>query len=329
MRPFSYSRVADDKAAVAAAGAQNAKFLGGGTNLVDLMKHEIERPETLVDVSRLPHEEIEQTESGLRIGAAVTNSALAADAVVREKYPLLSTALLSGATQQLRNRATTGGNFLQRTRCQYFYDTQRACNKREPGSGCDAIGGLNRFHAILGASENCIAVHPSDMAVAMVALGADAETVLPQGGVRTIPADALHRLPGDTPHIDHQLAQGELITHVVLHKAPQYQMYRKVRDRSSYAFAVVSIGIAFDLLEGHFMKIRIAFGGVAHKPWRAARAEEVLEGKAPSRALFEEAADAELAEAKGQGDNDFKIPLMRRLIVASLTEMTSAQEKAA
>lgn len=326
MKPFEYSRVSDDKAAVAAAQAANAKFLGGGTNLVDLMKLEIEQPDMLVDVSRLPHEEIEQTEEGLRIGAAVTNSALAADPVVRKSYPLLSTALLSGATMQLRNRATTGGNFLQRTRCQYFYDTQRACNKREPGSGCDAIGGLNRFHAILGASENCIAVHPSDMAVAMVALGADIETMLPEGGGRTLPADGLHRLPGTTPHIDHQLRQGELITHVVLPKGAKHQLYRKVRDRSSYAFAVVSIGIAFDLLEGHFMNIRVGLGGVAHKPWRAARAEEVLEGKAPSPELFAKAADAELAEAKGQGDNDFKIPLMRRLIIASLTEMTTGQE---
>jgi xanthine dehydrogenase YagS FAD-binding subunit len=329
MKTFDYTRAADDKAAVSSAQAQGARYLGGGTNLVDLMKHEIERPDALVDVSRLPHEAIEQMDDGLRIGAAVTNSALAGDPLIREHYPLLSTALLSGATMQLRNRATTGGNFLQRTRCQYFYDTQRACNKREPGTGCDAIGGLNRFHAILGASEQCIAVHPSDMAVAMVTLGAHVETMMAEGGGRTLPVDALHRLPGDTPHIDHQLRHGELITHVLLPKAAKHQLYRKVRDRSSYAFAVVSIGIAFDLEEGHFMNIRIGLGGVAHKPWRAARAEEVLEGKAPSPELFAEAADAELAEAKGYGHNDFKIPLMRRLIIASLGEMTAKQELAA
>ncbi|MCO6391172.1 xanthine dehydrogenase family protein subunit M [Aliihoeflea aestuarii] len=329
MKPFNYSRAADDKAAVTSARGQGARYLGGGTNLIDLMKHEIEQPDALVDVSRLPHEAIEETGDGVRIGAAVTNSALAGDPIIRERYPLLSTALLSGATMQLRNRATTGGNFLQRTRCQYFYDTQRACNKREPGSGCDAVGGLNRFHAILGASEQCIAVHPSDMAVAMVALGAHVETALGEGSGRTLPADALHRLPGDTPHIDHQLRHGELITHVVLPKAAEHQLYRKVRDRSSYAFAVVSIGVAFDLLEGNFMNVRIALGGVAHKPWRAARAEEILEGKAPSPELFAKAADAELAEARGYGHNDFKIPLMRRLIIASFGEMTAKQENAA
>lgn len=322
MRPFSYTRAEDDKAALVAA-AGGARYLGGGTNLVDLMKHEIDAPEALVDVSRLPHGEIEETAEGLRVGAAVTNTALASDPLVREKYPMLSKALLSGATVQLRNRATTGGNLLQRTRCQYFYDTTRACNKRAPGSGCDALGGLNRFHAILGASEDCIAVHPSDMAVAMVALGAEIETMLPEGKQRTLPVEALHRLPGNTPHVETQLRPGELITHVVLPKSRGHQHYRKVRDRSSYAFAVASIGVAFDLLEGHFFNIRIALGGVAHKPWRAARAEAMLEGEAPQAALHGEAARAELAEARGRGHNDFKIALVERLMVGVLSEMTA------
>jgi xanthine dehydrogenase YagS FAD-binding subunit len=331
MKAFTYERATSPAQATAAAGrVAGSRFVAGGTNLLDLMKLEIEAPRHLIDVNGLGFDRIEPTlEGGLRIGALVRNTDLAADPRIRRDYGVLSRALLAGASGQLRNMATTAGNLLQRTRCPYFYDPNMPCNKRKPGSGCAALGGYSRQLAVIGGSEACIATHPSDMAVAMRLLDAVVETVRTDGASRSIPIAELHRLPGDTPHIDHQLAQGELITHVVLHKAQEFQMYRKVRDRSSYAFAVVSIGIAFDLLEDHFLRIRIGLGGVAHKPWRAARAEEVLEGKAPSRALFEKAADAELAEATGQGENDFKIPLMRRLIVASLTEMTTTQEKAA
>lgn len=328
MKPFDYVRAGSAEEAVSK-GA-DGRFLGGGTNLVDLMKLEIERPDRLVDVSRLASGEISKTDEGLRVGAGVTNTALANHPAVRDRYPLLSTALLSGATQQLRNKATVGGNFLQRTRCQYFYDQFRACNKRAPGSGCDAIDGLNRFHAILGASEHCIAVHPSDMAVAMAALDAVVETLRPDGSTRRIPANALHRLPGDTPHIDHVLEQGELITHVILPASPQgRQLYRKVRDRSSYAFAVVSIGAALELENGQMANVRIALGGVAHKPWRAERAENVLEGGRPSADLFAQAADAELAEAVGQGHNDFKIDLSRRLIIAALRDLSEGKQEIA
>ena len=324
MKPFRYER------AETAKPDARARYLGGGTNLVDLMKLGIETPDRLVDVSRLDAS-IAEADGGLRIGAAATNAAVAAHPQVRSRYPLLAEALLSGATQQLRNRATTGGNFLQRTRCQYFQDRGRACNKREPGSGCDALEGLNRFHAILGASRHCIAVHPSDMAVAMAALDAQVATMTPGGGGREIAAAELHRLPGDEPQRDTVLEPGELITHVILPAgAPALQSYRKVRDRASYAFAVLSIGVALDLADGRMANVRIALGGVAHKPWRAEKAEAVLEGAAPSADVFAKAADAELADAKGYGHNDFKVPLARRLIVAALRDLTQANvEKAA
>lgn len=328
MKPFEYVRAGSAQDAVRQ-GAEG-RYLGGGTNLVDLMKLEIEKPDRLVDVSRLASDQIEDGPDGLRVGAGVSNTALAAHPVVRQRYPLLSTALLSGATQQLRNKATVGGNFLQRTRCQYFYDGFRACNKREPGSGCDALEGLNRFHAILGASEHCIAVHPSDMAVAMAALDAGVETLKPDGSNRCIPARSLHRLPGDMPHIDHVLEEGELITHVLLPASPpSRQLYRKVRDRSSYAFAVVSIAAAFDLQEGRMINARISLGGVAHKPWRAEGAESVLEGASPSASVFAEAAEAELAAAVGQGHNDFKIELSKRLIIAALRELSERRQEIA
>ncbi len=323
MKPFSYAR------ATGAEAQRNVRYLGGGTNLLDLMKLEIERPDRLVDVSRLD-QTIEDVEGGLKIGAAVTNSMLAADPRIRQRYPLLSTALLSGATQQLRNKATTGGNFLQRTRCHYFYDTARDCNKREPGSGCDALEGLNRQHAILGTSEHCIATHPSDMAVAMAALDAMIVTVRAGAQGREIAARDLHRLPGDTPQIDHVLEQGELITHVLLPaNPPTFQAYRKVRDRASYAFALVSVAIAFELDEGRFKNVRLALGGVAHKPWRAEKAEALLEGKAPSPTLFAEAADAELVDARGHGQSKFKVPLTKRLIIAVLRDMTAGQTEMA
>ncbi|VVT26662.1 xanthine dehydrogenase family protein subunit M [Rhizobium sp. EC-SD404] len=316
MTPFTFERA--DKAAASA----GARYLGGGTNLIDLMKLEIERPEHLVDVSRLPGD-ISETDGAVVVGASVTNAALSADPLIRERYPLLSTALLSGATQQLRNKATTGGNFLQRTRCHYFYDTARACNKREPGSGCDALEGHNRFHAILGASEHCIAVHPSDMAVAMAALDAEVRTKTADGEGRTIPVSDLLRLPGDTPERDHVLDDGELIVEVRLPaNPPARQLYRKVRDRASYAFAVVSVAVALDVENGVLKNVRIALGGVAHKPWRAKKAERVLEGAAVDASIFAQAADAELQDAVGRGDNDFKIPLVRRLIVATLRDLT-------
>lgn len=317
MRPFSYERAADPQQALSA----GARFLGGGTNLIDLMKLEIETPERLVDVSRISRE-IEETEDGLAIGAGVTNSALAAHPLVRERYPLLSAAILAGASQQLRNKATTGGNFLQRTRCQYFYDTARACNKRSPGSGCDALDGFNRFHAILGASENCIAVHPSDMAVAMVALDAAIHTIAADGSRLTLAADELLRLPGDTPHVEHRLEPGELIVGVTLPPGPPArQSYRKVRDRASYAFALVSLALAADLDGGTMRNVRIVLGGVAHKPWRASGAEELLEGKPASPGLFDEAAETALEGAIGRGRNDYKIPLARRLIRAGLRDL--------
>ncbi|UHQ54946.1 MULTISPECIES: FAD binding domain-containing protein [unclassified Microbulbifer] len=321
MRPFDYQRIG----AVEEIGAQasdRASFLAGGTNLVDLMKHEIETPEQLLDISRLDLARIEDGEDGsLQVGTLVTNTALASDARVRQRWPLLSAALLAGATAQLRNRATTGGNLLQRTRCYYFYDTARPCNKRNPGEGCGAFSGHNRIHAILGASEQCIATHPSDMAVAMVALDAGVRLRAPDGSERELPVEELHRLPGDEPQRDTVLAPGELITWVHLPAPPPgRQVYRKVRDRSSYAFALVSVGVILALKDGTVSSVRIAFGGVAHKPWRARKAEAALQGRPATEEAFLKAANAELADAKGYGGNDFKIPLARRTLVAVLRD---------
>ena len=324
MKPFEYERLENshDLSAVA-----NGRYLGGGTNLIDLMKHQIETPDVLVDVTRAGMDTIEQRDGAVLVGSQVSNTDLAAHPLIRKHYSVLSTALLSGATQQLRNKATTGGNFLQRTRCQYFYDTKRACNKRQPGSGCDAMNGLNRFHAILGESENCIAVHPSDMAVAMAALDAFVLTRKPDGSERRIPAADLHRLPGDRPDLDHVLEQGELIVGVELpEKPPKLQAYRKVRDRSSYAFAVVSAAVALDVDEGQMRNVRIGLGGVAHKPWRASKAEAALEGKAPDTALFMQAMHAEMADATGHGHNDFKITLAPRVVVSMLKQLTGLGE---
>lgn len=324
MKPFDYHRLESEQALEI---ARSGRFLAGGTNLIDLMKHQIETPSVLVDVTRAGMDTITETEDGILIGSQVSNTDLASHPAIRRDYPLLSSALLSGATQQLRNKATTGGNFLQRTRCQYFYDTTRACNKREPGSGCDALEGLNRYHAILGASAHCIAVHPSDMAVAMVALDAVVHTRKPDGEKRQIPATALHRLPGERPDIDHVLETSELITAVELPGSPpRLQAYRKVRDRASYAFAVVSAAVALDLDNGRMSNVRIALGGVAHKPWRAYKAEEVLDGAVPSDAIFARAMDAEMAEAEGYGHNDFKIELAPRVVSAVLRELTGATE---
>ncbi|MCW4117117.1 xanthine dehydrogenase family protein subunit M [Aurantimonas sp. MSK8Z-1] len=323
MRPFDYTRATAPQEAAAMAAAGAAKFIAGGTNLLDLMKLQVETPEKLVDVTRLPMKDIAAEGDGLKIGALVPNSDLAADERVRRDYPVLSRALLAGASGQLRNKATTGGNLLQRTRCYYFYETSARCNKREPGSGCDAIGGFNRIHAILGTSDACIATHPSDMAVAMRALDAEIETLTPDGATKRHPIADFHRLPGDTPNVETVLSPGELITAVHL-PAPLggTQIYRKVRDRASYAFALVSIAAIVTMDAGKIGTVRLAFGGVAHKPWRNEAVEAALAGETPSAALFDKAADILLAEAKGFGENDFKIPLARRTLAAVLAEAT-------
>ncbi|MGA9525570.1 MAG: xanthine dehydrogenase family protein subunit M [Myxococcaceae bacterium] len=325
MKPFTYERVTDSRTAVSAVREEGAKFISGGTNLLDLMKLEIERPTHLVDISRLPLREIESLpDGGLRIGSQVSNSDLAVDRTVRTRYPLLSQAVLSGASGQLRNKASVGGNLLQRTRCAYFYDTASACNKRDPGAGCAALGGLNRIHAILGASDACIATHPSDMAVALVALQAEVELLSPDQQVRRVPIGDFHLLPGDTPHIETVLAQGELITAVVLPPPPEgRQLYRKVRDRASYEFALVSVA-AIVATDGEAIRtVRVALGGVAHKPWRAVEAEALLMGAPPSMANFRAAADAALAKAMGRGHNDFKIELARRTMCRTLEQASA------
>ena len=313
MKSFSYERARNPgEAAASAMRRPDAKFIAGGTNLLDLMKLEIETPPHLIDVNGLALDKIEPTpEGGLRVGALVRNTDLAADARVRRDYAVLSRALLAGASGQLRNKATTAGNLLQRTRCPYFYDTNQPCNKRRPGSGCAAIGGFSRQHAVVGASEACIATHPSDMAVAMRALDAVVETVRPDGAARTIPIAEFHRLPGDTPHIETTLAPGELITAVTLPKpVGGTQVYRKVRDRASYAFALVSVA-AIVQRDGTG---RVALGGVAHKPWRieAAEAEMPRGARAVAARL--------LADARPTRDNAFKLALAERTLGAVLTE---------
>ncbi|MFF2145137.1 FAD binding domain-containing protein [Kitasatospora sp. NPDC058190] len=325
MKPFDYLSPADAAAAVrGVAGNPGAVFLGGGTNLVDHLKLGVVEPGVVVGTAGLLPAEIEEIGDGaLRIGAGVSNSELAADPRVRERFPVLSQALLSGASGQLRNMATVGGNPLQRTRCVYFQDVTTPCNKREPGSGCSAIGGWTRNHAILGASEHCIAVHPSDMAVAMAALEARVRVLGPDGE-RTIPFVDLHRLPGDTPERDTVLEHGELITAIDLPALPiaRRSAYRKVRDRASYAFALVSVAAALDVESGVIVDARVAFGGVAHAPWRAYRAEETLRGSTASVRSYRAAADAELADARPAeglyGGNAFKIPLLRRTLAATL-----------
>jgi xanthine dehydrogenase YagS FAD-binding subunit len=327
MRAFTYQRASDVLEATSAGAASDAvRFIAGGTNLLDLMKLEIETPSHVVDISRLPLKGIEATpEGGLRVGALVTNSDLAADPIVRQRYPLLSQALLAGASGQLRNRATVGGNLLQRTRCFYFYDRAMSCNKRLPGSGCAAIQGFNRIHAVLGASDQCIAAHPSDMAVAMAALDARVETFAADGSLRTLALDKLYRPPGNTPHIEANLKPGELIGSVVLPTpAAGRQTYRKVRDRASYAFALVSVAALLDVDGDRIRNARVAFGGIAPKPWRSFEAERTLTGNAPQRKLFEAAADAALKEARGFGHNDFKIVLARRTLVAALEHLASS-----
>ena len=325
MKPFSYQRASDVASACASAAQPTAKFIAGGTNLVDLMKLQIETPAQLVDITRLALSGIEETaEGGLRIGALVTNSAAAVDMRVRRRYPLLAQAILAGASTQLRNKATTGGNLLQRTRCAYFYDTTKPCNKRLPGSGCAALAGLNRMNAVLGVTDDCIAAHPSDMAVAMTALEAVVETVAPDGSTRAIPIDELYRPPGDTPHIETVLTPGELIVSVLLPPPPAgRQVYRKVRDRASYAFALVSVAAILDVDGDQVRAARVAFGGLSYKPWRSAEAEAALVGAPATRAAFDAAGTAALRNARGYGHNDFKIPLARRTLRATLTQAAS------
>lgn len=321
MRPFDYQRAdTPANAAIMAAKASGVRFIAGGTNLLDLMKLEVERPETLIDISRLPLDSIDGTEDGgIRIGALVTNSDLAADPRIRRDYAVLSRALLAGASGQLRNKATTGGNLLQRTRCFYFYNPAMGCNKREPGTGCSALEGRNRIHAILGVSEHCIATHPSDMAVAMMALEAQVEIVSGEGDTRIVPLTDLYRLPGDTPHLETELEQGDLIAAVIL-PTPLggRHLYRKVRDRASFAFALTSVAAVLDIVDGRISTARLAFGGLAPKPWRNKAVEDALIGQAPSAALWDEAADILLEDAQGYGENDFKIALARRTLTSVL-----------
>ncbi|MBO9456257.1 xanthine dehydrogenase family protein subunit M [Paracoccus sp. R12_1] len=318
MRPFDYRRVAD----LQPVDQPGDRLIAGGTNLLDLMKLEVEAPRRLLDISRAGHDRITAHEGGLRIGALVTNADCAADPRIRADYPLLAKAILAGASPQLRNKATTGGNLCQRTRCQYFMATDTRCNKRQPGSGCDALQGVNRNHAILGTSETCIATYPGDMAVALTALDATVE-VLGQDGTRLIPVAEFHRLPGDDPARDNVLRDDEVITAVTLPEpAAGRQSYRKIRDRSSYAFALVSVAAVIELREGRIARVALAFGGLAHKPWRDPQTEAILTGRPPSPALFDQAADALLAKAKGRGGNDFKIALARRALAAVLTEAT-------
>jgi xanthine dehydrogenase YagS FAD-binding subunit len=324
MKEFGYQRAADVAGAVALLGADpDARYLGGGTNLVDLMKSGVERPARLVDVRELPLDRVESTpEGGLRIGATVTNSDLAAHPDVRRRYPALAQAVLAGASGQLRNMATVGGNLLQRTRCAYFTDVTQPCNKRVPGSGCPARTGEHRGHAILGASEHCVAVHPSDMAVALAAFDA-VVTYETADGPGEVPLADFYLPVGDTPHRETALPPGALITGVTLPPAPTaaHSRYRKVRERASYAFAIGSVAAALDVRDGLVHDVRLAFGAVASRPWRARTAEETLTGRPATPDAFAAAADAELAAATPLPDNGYKVTLMRNLVVAVLTEL--------
>ncbi|MGW7049793.1 FAD binding domain-containing protein [Streptomyces avermitilis] len=325
MKPFAYVRAGSvQEAADAHAARPGARYLAGGTNLVDLMKLGVEQPAALIDVSRLPLDTVEELADGsLRIGATVRNSDLAAHPLVRDRHPVLSQALLAGASGQLRNVATTGGNLLQRTRCPYFQDVTKPCNKRAPGTGCGARDGVHRDHAVLGHSEQCIATNPSDMAVALAALDARVE-LYGADGERSVPAAEFHRLPGDRPEQDTELRPGELITGVVLPavSAGLPSLYRKARDRASYAFALASVAVVLHVRDGVVEYVGIAFGGLAHRPWRARRAEEALLGAAPTRAAFEHAVDLELDAARPLRDNAYKVDLARNLAVDVLARLT-------
>ncbi|WP_110654694.1 FAD binding domain-containing protein [Salinicola halimionae] len=325
MKAFDYHQAVDSEQAVAQAvrvsGAEDmAKYLGGGTNLVDLMRETVERPDALIDVTALSHAIDETPEGGLLIGAATTNAELAGDIRVRTRYPMLSRAILTGASAQIRNMATVGGNLLQRTRCAYFYDMATHCNKREPGAGCDAHEGFHRYHAILGTSSSCMATHPSDMAVALAALEARIHLRGPDGD-RQLPLTELHREPGERPDIETELRPQELIVAIELPRLPMAARsgYRKVRDRASYAFALVSVASMVALDGGTIQDVRLALGGVGTKPWRAYRAEEALRGQPATEATLVTAVDAELAAAKTLPDNAFKVELARRTMIAELS----------
>jgi xanthine dehydrogenase YagS FAD-binding subunit len=324
MRPFEYVKPADIPTALRVASERpDSRFLGGGTNLVDLMREDIEQPSLLVDITGLPLGSVEvKPNGGIWVGALVRNSQLAGNRTVRERYPVVAEALLAGASPQIRNMATIGGNVLQRTRCPYFYDTAAACNKRTPGAGCDAIGGFNRSLAVLGTSDRCIATHPSDLCVALAVLDASVVIEGPDGARRT-PLVDFHKLPGDTPDVETTILPGELITAIELPPSPvaRNSHYRKVRDRASYAFALVSVAAALEVRVGTVSEVRLALGGVAPKPWRARTAEESLTGAPATEASFRRAADAELAAAKPRSHNTFKIELARRTIVAALSRL--------
>ncbi|WP_431727426.1 FAD binding domain-containing protein [Verrucosispora sp. TAA-831] len=326
MRPFRYERATDLAGAVALlARSPQAAFLGGGTNLVDLMKLDVARPDLLVDLRDVTSRSVtELPDGGVRVGAGVSNSDLAAEPVIRRRYPVVAQALLAGASTQLRNLATVGGNLLQRTRCPYFQDVTTACNKRAPGTGCSAVEGHHRELAILGSSPECVATHPSDLAVALAAMDALVQTTGPDGS-RTIPLTELHRLPGSTPQTDTVLAHGELITAVDLPPLPfaARSHYRKIRDRASYAFALVSVAAALDLADGRIRDVRIALGGVAHRPWRARRAEDMLRDGPPTEDRLRRAAEAELADAQPLPDNAFKVPLARNAVVRTLLDLAA------
>jgi xanthine dehydrogenase YagS FAD-binding subunit len=327
MNNFQYSRATDVADAIRLLAADpSAKLIAGGTNLIDLMKENVERPSRLIDISRLPLREIQETpDGGVRIGALVPNSDLAYHQLIEQRYPLLASAILAGASAQLRNMASVGGNLMQRTRCAYFYDTATPCNKREPGTGCSAIDGLNRNHAILGTSASCIATNPSDMSVALAALGALVHIAGPSGE-RTIALTDFHRLPADTPQIDTNLDAGEIITAIELPPrgfARNYS-YLKIRDRLSYAFAIVSVAVAIELDGSTISEARVALGGVAHKPWRSLEAEGALRGQAATPEHFSKTADLLLQGATARSLNGFKIELARRAIVRTLTQAANA-----
>jgi xanthine dehydrogenase YagS FAD-binding subunit len=319
VKPFSYVRPADASAAIAAAGASGANFLAGGTTLIDLMRLEVMRPTALVDLGPLPLAAIERHGGGIRIGAMARNSDVATHALVVERYPLLAQAIVAGASQQVRNMATVGGNLLQRTRCPYFRDLAVPCNKRAPGAGCSALEGYTRSHAILGTSASCIATHASDMCVALAALDAVVHT-RSGGHTRAIPIGELHTLPGEHPEVETVLEQGELITHVELPASPfaAHARYVKVRDRAAFAFALASAAVGLDVADGRIRAARVALGGVATKPWRSIEAERALVGQPPIRATFERAAEAALVDPEPRRDNAFKVVLAKRTIVRAL-----------
>ena len=329
MNSFAYTRAGDVATAVSEMAKDGAaKFIAGGTNLIDLMKENVARPSRLIDITRLPLNSIEAIENGgLRLGALVTNTDVAYHEQVETRYPLLSKAILAGASPQLRNMATTGGNLMQRTRCYYFYDTATPCNKREPGTGCAAIDGFNRIHAILGTSEHCIATHPSDMCVALAALEAVVR-VTGKEGDRAIPFADFHRLPGDTPQMDTNVRADEMITAVDLPAKgfAEHYTYLKVRDRASYAFALVSVAAALDMDGDSIKEARLALGGVAHKPWRDTEAEAMLTGQSATKENFQKVAESIVREAKGFAHNSFKIELAKRAVVRALRQAAAMEQ---